>query len=111
MVHTGTEGARAATDGASPATDDGGWMEVWEPLIARVGTDLGDGDVTWGADPIERSAVRQYLEPLEFDCALHYDPEVARAHGFSDVIAPYTSMLTFITPPMWSPGERLFTSD
>jgi hypothetical protein len=61
---------------------------TWSALIARIGSDLTDGAVTWGADLIERSSVRRYLEPLEFDCAMHYDPEAARRHGFTDVIAP-----------------------
>lgn len=91
------------------ATDD--WVSTWEPMMARVGTDLSHGRVVAGADPIERGAIRRYLEPLEFDCALHHDPDAARAHGFADVTAPYTSVLTFTIPPMWTPGQRLFTSD
>jgi hypothetical protein len=87
------------------------WTSSWSSLEARVGSDLIDGAVTWGADPIEHSSVRRYLEPLEFDCALHYDPESARAHGFADVVAPYTSVITFIIPPTWTPGQRVFTSD
>jgi hypothetical protein len=94
-----------------PESPGDGWMAVWDPMIARIGTDVTQGEVTWGADPIERSAVRRYLEPLELDCALHHDPEVARAHGFDDVVAPYTSFLTFTIPPMWEPGQELFTSD
>lgn len=88
-----------------------GWMATWEPMIAKVGTDLSQGAVTKGADPIERGAIRRYLEPLELDCPLHYDVETAHAHGFGDVTAPYTSVLTFTIPPMWSPGQQLFTSD
>jgi hypothetical protein len=86
-------------------------MAVWDSMIARIGRDVSDGEVTWGADPIERSAVRRYLEPLELDCALHHDREVARAHGYRDVIAPYTSVITFTFPAMWEPGQELFTSD
>jgi hypothetical protein len=96
---------------SDPEELDDAWMAVWEPMIARIGTDTTDGEVMWGADPIERSAVRRYLEPLELDCALHYDPEVARAHGYADVTAPYTSVLTFTIPAMWEPGQQLFTSD
>ncbi len=55
--------------------------------------------------------MRRYLEPLEFDCALHYDGEVARQYGHADVTAPYTSFITFAIPPMWEPGQRVFTSD
>ena len=96
---------------SDPAQDDDRWMAVWDSMIGRVGTDITEGEVMWGADPIERSAVRRYLEPLELDCPLHHDPEVARAHGFADVVAPYTSFLTFTIPAMWEPGQELFTSD
>jgi len=51
------------------------------------------------------------LEPLEFDCSLHYDLDVARRYGFTNITAPYTSILTFTIPPMWQPGKALFTSD
>jgi acyl dehydratase len=93
------------------ADPDTAWQATWEPLIAAVGTDLSAGRVTRGADPIERSTVRRYLEPLELDCPLHLDPDVARAHGHPDVTAPYTSVLTYTIAPMWRPGRRLFTSD
>lgn len=93
------------------ASQHGSWQATWDPMIARIDTDLTDGEVMWGADVIERSAVRRYLEPLEFDCALHYDADVARAHGFADVTAPYTSVITFTMPAMWEPGRHLFTSD
>lgn len=95
---------------SSPSGHDD-WAAIWEPMIARIDTDLTDGEITWGADPIERSAVRRYLEPLEFDCPLHYDADVARAHGYADVTAPYTSVITFTMPAMWEPGRPLFTSD
>jgi hypothetical protein len=90
-------------------TDD--WTATWAPMMAAVGTDLSGGRTVRGADPIERSTVRRYLEPLEFDCGLHYDPEVATSHGYADVTAPYTSVLTFTIPAMWEPGRQLFTSD
>jgi hypothetical protein len=87
------------------------WERTWDSMIQAVGTDLSGGQLTPGADPVERGAVRRYLEPLEFDCALHYDPEAARRYGYPDVVAPYTSVLTFTIPPMWSPGQLIFTSD
>jgi hypothetical protein len=36
---------------------------------------------------------------------------VATSHGYADVTAPYTSVLTFTIPAMWEPGQQLFTSD
>jgi hypothetical protein len=35
------------------------WTMTWSALIARIGSDLTDGAVTWGADTIERSSVRR----------------------------------------------------
>ena len=87
------------------------WTATWQPMLDAVGTDLSQGRIVRAADPIERSTVRRYLEPLEFDCALHYDVEVARRHGHPDVTAPYTSVLTFTIAPMWGPGQVLFTSN
>jgi hypothetical protein len=87
------------------------WTAKWATMAERVGTDLSDGDTVWGADPIERSAIRRYLEPLELDCALHYDLAEARRLGFPDVVAPYTSVISFTIPPMWEPGQQVFTSD
>jgi acyl dehydratase len=79
-------------------------------MIAAVGSDLAQGASVQGADPIERSTIRRYLEPLEFDCALHYDPAVAAQYGYPEVTAPYTSVLTYTIAAMWQPGGRLFDS-
>src|ERR1700722_16126971 len=86
------------------------WEETWAPMISAVGSDLIGGRSLRGADPIEASTVRRYLEPLEFDCSLHYDHQAARDHGFANIVAPYTSMLTFTIPPMWVPGRQVFAS-
>lgn len=85
-----------------------GWKAEWQPLIDMIGTDLANGEVTWGADAVEAGAIRRYLEPLEFDCALHYDRDVARAHGHADIIAPYTGMSPFTAAPLWQPGQTVF---
>lgn len=90
---------------------DGDWMEAWQPVVQAIGTDIGGGRTAEPADAVELGTVRRYLEPLEFDCALHYDRAVAQAHGHPDVIAPYTSTLSFTMAPMWQPGDPpLFTS-
>jgi hypothetical protein len=81
------------------------WKQAWQEVVEAVGRDFSDGQVHWGADVVEQSSIRRYNEPLELDCPLHYDAEVARAHGYADVIAPYTSALTWTIPPMWTPGE------
>ena len=96
---------------ATPGRADDDWTATWSPMVAAVGSDLSGGRLVRGADPIERSTVRRYLEPLEFDCALHYDADVAKRHGNADVTAPYTSVLTFTIPAMWEPGQQLFATD
>jgi hypothetical protein len=81
-------------------------------MIAAVGTDFGAGDTEPGADAVERGLIRAFLEPLEFDCPLHYDDDVARAHGYPGVVAPYTSITTFALGPLWKPGgPAVFTSE
>lgn len=86
------------------------WQDDWQPVIDAVGRDFGDGETVWGADPVERGAIRRYLEPLEFDCALHTDPAVARTAGFADVTMPCTGVIPWTLPAAWQPGETLFDS-
>jgi len=86
------------------------WKAAWQPMIDAVGREFDDKPPVFVADPIERSAIRRWLEPLEFDCALHCDPEVAREHGHADVVVPTSALSTFALAPMWRPGETLFTS-
>jgi hypothetical protein len=102
--------AAAAGDGAD-GTPGADWEAEWQPVIDAVGRDFEEGQTTWGADPVEPGAIRRYLEPLEFDCALHTDPDVARAAGHSDVIMPATGVIAWTIPPAWNPGETLFDSD
>lgn len=84
------------------------WRLAWQPVIDAVGADLDDGRVTWGADPVEAGAIRRWLEPLEFDCALHTDAQVAGAQGYSAVTLPYVAVVGSSLPPVWQPGELLF---
>jgi hypothetical protein len=86
------------------------WRAAWQPVVDAVGRDFSDGAVGYGADRVERGAIRRYLEPLELDCALHTDPEVARQYGYADVTMPYTGLIAWTLPPMWEPGQRLFDS-
>jgi hypothetical protein len=81
------------------------WESAWQPVIDAIGEDFGGGAVQLAVDTIERSAVHRYLEPLEFDCPLHYDEEVAKAHGYPGVIAPYSGLATWISAGVWSPGD------
>jgi hypothetical protein len=82
---------------------DADWQAAWQPLVDAVGREFGDGTVVYGADRVEAGLIRRYVEPLEFSSSLHHDAEVARAHA--DITAPYTSLLMFSVPAMWSPGD------
>jgi hypothetical protein len=88
------------------------WKAAWQPVIDAIGTDFSGGEVIEGADAADQSVIRRYLEPLELDCPLHYDERVAREHGYPGVIAPLSSCLSLVVPPIWRPGEPpAFTSD
>ncbi|MCX8497077.1 MAG: MaoC family dehydratase N-terminal domain-containing protein [Akkermansiaceae bacterium] len=84
------------------------WKAAWQPLMDAVGQDFSEGRVVNGADVVTAATIRRYLEPLEFDCPLHYDADVAKEFGYDDVIAPNTSIQTFSLPPMWAPGQTIF---
>jgi hypothetical protein len=60
---------------------------------------------TLGAEPISRSAIRRYVEAHEMACPLYSDPDVAREHGYGDVIAPWSMLLTAAMPSYWEPGQ------
>jgi acyl dehydratase len=90
------------------SSDD--WKSAWQPMIDSVGRQFEEGPRVFSADEIERSAVRRYLEPLEFDCPLHYDRETARAYGYADILVPTSALPTFALGPMWRPGDVLFAS-
>ena len=88
------------------------WEAAWQPVIDAVGRDFGGGEVIEGADAVDASALRRFLEPLEFDCPLHHDEQVAREHGYPGRIAPLASYFTFVAPALWRPGdEPVFTSE
>lgn len=85
------------------------WMLDWQATVDAVGTQFGGVEVL-GADAIDASAIRRYLEPLELDCPLHYDERAAREQGYDGIVAPCSSILTFTVAPFWRPGETIFTS-
>jgi acyl dehydratase len=85
------------------------WKQEWQATVDAVGTQFGAPEVT-GADAVDASAIRRYLEPLEFDCALHYDAQAARAHGYQDIVVPSSAILSFTVAPLWEPGRTVFDS-
>lgn len=86
------------------------WKAAWQPVIDAVGTNFGEDAEIWGADEVEKGFIRRFLEPLEFDCPLHYDKTVAEQYGYSDILAPYSSLMSLALPPLWRPGRRIWTS-
>jgi 3-methylfumaryl-CoA hydratase len=66
---------------------------------------LGREEHFEGVDEVTRSDIRRKLEVYCFDCPLHYDPLVANAHGFRDIIAPVAMIPLWALPPYWAPGE------
>lgn len=83
---------------------DVGWglWGSWEQTEACLNTVVGE----WrGPDPVERGSIRRWLEPKEFDCAIHTDADAARAAGFSDLVAPASMVLTYGVAAYWSPGD------
>jgi hypothetical protein len=79
---------------------------TWDDLVAAIGEDFSGGEVQTSADPVEKGAIRRYCEPLELDCPLHHDDEVAKQHGYRGVIAPISGInRTFSYPPIWKPGD------
>jgi acyl dehydratase len=75
---------------------------TWEQAEALVGATLA---VLEGADPVSRADIRRKLEVLGWDCPLHRDAEVARAHGYRDVISPASMVRVWAMPPYWRPSE------
>ena len=106
MTHQGQAGEHAGH------AEDGDWRSAWDGMVAAVGRDFAGGAVSYGADPVAVSDIRRFLEPLEFDCPLHYSQKAAQAAGFADVTLPGTAVMTWSIPPMWSPGDPpLFDDD
>jgi hypothetical protein len=98
------------SDAGAGVTERTDWRDAWQEVVDAVGRDFADGDVVWGADPVEPGAIRRWLEPLEFDCGLHTDPATAAAHGHRAVTLPYVAVVGASLPPAWRPGEVLFDS-
>ena len=79
---------------------------TWDDLVAAVGQDFSGGEVRVAIEPVERSAIRRFCEPLELDCPLYYDEETARQHGYQGIIAPVSSVAsTFTNSGIWKPGD------
>jgi acyl dehydratase len=58
-----------------------------------------------GVDEVTRSDIRRKLEVYCFDCPLHYDDAVARAHGYRGLVAPGALIPLWAMPAYWTPGQ------
>ena len=76
----------------------GSWEDAEGYLGKVIGTDVG-------VDAVELGSIRRWLEPKEFDCALHTDAAAAQAAGYRDVIAPNTMVFSYGLPAYWSPSD------
>jgi 3-methylfumaryl-CoA hydratase len=61
-----------------------------------------------GADDVSRNDIRRKLEVFCFDCPLHYDDAIARAHGYRGLVAPVALTPLWAMPAYWTPGEPVF---
>lgn len=59
----------------------------------------------YGVDEVTRSDIRRKLEVYCFDCPLHYDDAVAKAHGYRGLVAPNALIPLWAMPAYWTPGE------
>jgi hypothetical protein len=81
------------------------WQDAWQSAIEAIGEHFPERWEDAETDRIEAGAVGRYLEPLEFDCPLHWDASVAKAHGYPDIIAPYSGLATWVSIGVWRPGD------
>jgi 3-methylfumaryl-CoA hydratase len=58
-----------------------------------------------GVDEVTRNDIRRKVEVYCFDCPVHYDEAVARAHGYRTLVAPVSMTPLWAMPAYWSPGE------
>jgi len=81
---------------------------TWEQAEALVGQEL---ETIVGADEVTRADIRRKLEVFGFDSPLNTDDEVARAHGYREVPAPTSMLLTWCMPAYWKPGDPPLSPD
>jgi acyl dehydratase len=75
---------------------------TWEEAEAQVGMEIGSFA---GPDEVTRADIRRRLEVYAWDCPLHFDDEVARAHGYEGVVAPWSMHMAWALPSYWAPGQ------
>ena len=73
--------------------------------LAEISVWLGRETEHDGVDEVTLNDIRHKLEVYCFDCPLHYDAEVAQAHGYRTVVAPVAMTGLWMVSPYWTPGE------
>jgi len=58
-----------------------------------------------GVDEVTRGDIRRKLEVFCCDCPLHYDEDVARAHGYRMIVAPTAMTALWTLSAYWAPGQ------
>jgi len=87
------------------AVPDAQWAVApgsWEDAESLVGQELCSST---GVDPVSVSDIRRRLEVLAWDCAIHYDDEVARSVGYAGIVSPVTMNIVWCLPAYWTPGD------
>ncbi len=79
-----------------------GLQGTWEQAQSYVGKVVG---VSHGADAVDQSSVRRWLEPKEFACPLFDDEQAAIDAGYQGKIAPSTMAMTLGQPAHWQQGD------
>lgn len=97
---------------ADRPVEDDDWQVSWQPMLDAVGRDFSaDHPTIWG-EVIDRTAISRFLEPLELECALHWDDAAARARGHPSIVVPVSALTSMAVPLWWRPGDPpLFSSD
>src|SRR5262245_29621672 len=80
------------------------WARAWQPMVGAVGTDFAAGVGEAGPDRVDAGAIRKLAEPLELDCPLHHDRELAVRLGYRDIPVPVSGIVPFTIVPVWQPG-------
>lgn len=79
-----------------------GKQGTWEEAQSYVGKVVG---VSHGADKVDQSSVRRWLEPKEFSCPLFDEEQVAIEAGYLSQIAPSTMAMSYGQPSHWQSGD------
>ncbi len=78
---------------------------TWKDLEDAVGQDFSDGEVHWGVEPLDWSAIRRICEVVEMDFPLFYSDEQAKKHGYKGIFCPASHVQNLTGQGLWRPGD------